>query len=162
GAPRDPASIRRVWEARKKEERARKGEVDSALTGVPAALPALRRAQKLQARAANVGFDWPSIDGVDLKIDEEHRELRDARASGDEQAVYDELGDVLFSVVNLARWLGMDAEAALRSANARFARRFQKVESTANSRGMDLREASLETLESLWQQAKRAIDEGDP
>ncbi len=135
------------WEALKAAERGERQDA-SALAGVALALPALKRAEKLQKRAARVGFDWPDPSGPRAKIDEELAEL-DA-ASPDERAA--ELGDVLFSVVNYARHMDIDAEAALRDASTRFEARFRKVEELTER---PLNEFDIEALEALWQQAKR-------
>jgi ATP diphosphatase len=136
------------WEALKAAERGER-EDSSALAHVALALPALKRAEKLQRRAARVGFDWPDPAGPRAKIDEELAELDDAR-SPDEKL--HELGDLLFSVVNYARHLHIDPESALREAAARFERRFRKVESIAE-RPLD--ELDIDALEALWQRAKR-------
>jgi nucleoside triphosphate diphosphatase len=138
------------WEALKAAERHER-EDNSAVAGVALALPALKRAEKLQRRAARVGFDWADAAGPRTKIDEELAEI-DAAASADERAA--ELGDLLFSVVNYARHLDIDPEAALREASARFEQRFRKVEEIADKplNGMD-----IEELEALWQRAKRLL-----
>ncbi len=137
------------WEALKAAERGERQD-SSALAGVALALPALKRAEKLQKRAARVGFDWPDPSGPRAKIDEELAEL-DA-ASPDERAA--ELGDVLFSVVNYARHMNIDAEAALRDASTRFEARFRKVEELTER---PLKELDIDALEALWQQAKRML-----
>ena len=144
-----------AWEAFKAAERDARGEAPSALDGVPAALPALARALKLQKRAARVGFDWPDAAGALEKLAEEVAELRDETARGDGEALAAELGDVLFSWVNLARFHGVDAEAALRAANAKFARRFRRIEALLRANGREPSGgATLDELEALWQQAK--------
>ncbi|MGB6229975.1 MAG: nucleoside triphosphate pyrophosphohydrolase [Litorimonas sp.] len=130
------------WEALKAEER-----TGRTLDGVALALPALMRAQKLQKRAAKVGFDWPTVDGVYDKLCEEAAELRDAP----EAERHEEAGDLLFSVVNLVRALGIDAEAALRDGNDKFVRRFEAVEDAADG---PLTELSLDEMEAHWQAAK--------
>ena len=125
-------SLRRVWEEQKAEERARKalkGEGDaSALADIPLALPALSRALKLQKRAARVGFDWTETGPILEKLREELAELEEARAAGDRQEIAAELGDILFTVANLARRLEVDAETALRATNVKFERRFRRME----------------------------------
>jgi ATP diphosphatase len=136
------------WESLKADER-RGREDQSALAGVALALPALRRAEKIQRRAARIGFDWPDASGPRAKIDEEMEELEQARDDDEREA---ELGDLLFSVVNYARHLGIDAEAALVQATRRFERRFRMVEQLAD-RPLD--QLDIDQLESLWQQAKR-------
>ncbi len=142
-----------AWEAHKKRERA--GKKQGLLDDVPAALPALLRAVKLQKRASGVGFDWDSAPKVVTKIAEEAAEIVDAQASGAGQArLEEEFGDLLFAVVNLARHLGIDPEAALRGANTKFVRRFGYIERTLRSRDVPLSEASLEEMEVLWREAK--------
>jgi ATP diphosphatase len=138
------------WEALKAAERGER-EDRSALAHVALALPALKRAEKLQRRAARVGFDWPDASGPRAKIEEELAEI-DAAATHDERAW--ELGDLLFSVVNYARHLDIDPEAALREASARFETRFHKVETLSER---PLSEMNIDELEALWQRAKREI-----
>jgi len=151
----------RAWEAQKAEERRAKAEAQGraagALDGVPAALPALTRALKLQRRAARVGFDWPAGDAVsriEAKLAEELAELKAAIAAGDPPAIAEECGDLLFVCVNLLRHLEVDPEAALRTTNAKFERRFRAVETEVAAAGIDLGEAGLERLEAAWQRAK--------
>jgi len=148
------------WERIKAEEReANDGrEQGSELDGVAVALPALARAQKLGRRAANAGFDWPDEDGPRDKIVEELQELAQAGKGGDAAAVADELGDLLFAVVNLARHLGIDAEQALTAANRKFERRFRRMERDVRASGQDLRELAIDVLEDRWQAAKRALE----
>ena len=141
--------VRLQWEQIKAAERARDG-ARSALAGVALSLPALLRAQKLSARAARVGFDWPDAGGPRDKIAEELAEV-DAAATAAERA--EEVGDLLFAVVNYARHLGVDAEGALRAANDKFARRFAAVEERA---GPDMAALPLDALEAHWQAVKAA------
>jgi nucleoside triphosphate diphosphatase len=149
-----------AWEAHKAAERRHKGGDKSALAGVAAALPALIRAVKLQDRAARDGFDWPDVQDVLDKIDEEIAELR-AEISGSNPArIEHELGDILLAVSNLARHLDIDPETALRRANGRFEQRYARMESIAAARGEDFPDLSLEEMEALWQQAKREIADG--
>jgi len=136
-----------LWEIIKAEERKNSSD-DSALAGVALALPALERAAKLQRRAARTGFDWPDISGPRAKIDEELAEL-DAETEHDRRL--EELGDLLFAVVNLARYLNVEAEAALREANRKFERRFRAIEKTPGFTDM-----SLDEMEALWVEAKEA------
>jgi tetrapyrrole methylase family protein/MazG family protein len=136
------------WEELKREE---KGEARSVLDGVPVALPALLQADTYGRRAARVGFDWTEAGGVAEKIREEMAEV-EAAASPEEREA--ELGDLLFAVVNWARWLRVDPEAALRKANARFARRFRAVERLARQRGLDMTALTIDELEALWQEVK--------
>ncbi len=147
------------WEARKAAERAKKGAAEPAagtLDGVARALPALMRAEKLQKRAARVGFDWKTIGPVIDKIEEELGELRSEMAVGNRvpDRIADELGDVLFAVANLARHCKVDPEAALRSTNDKFERRFRYVERRLADQGRRPSEATLEEMEALWQEAK--------
>jgi ATP diphosphatase len=147
------------WEARKAAERAKKNgaaEPAGALDGVARALPALLRAEKIQKRAARVGFDWKSIGPVIDKIEEELGELQHELAAGqqDQARVADELGDVLFAVANLARHCKVDPEAALRSTNDKFERRFRYVEQRLAEQGRKPADATLEEMEALWQEAK--------
>jgi MazG family protein len=141
----DADAVLKQWEAIKKAEK--KGdERKSRLDGVPRGLPALARAEKLQRRAAKDGFDWPDVEGVFAKLDEEVCELRNT-ADG----VADELGDILFTAVNLCRHHGVDADAALRGANRKFERRFRHAEAAA---GCELRSLDAAALDTLWNQAK--------
>jgi ATP diphosphatase len=138
------------WEALKAVERNRH-EDKSALAGVAMALPALKRAEKIQKRAARIGFDWPDASGPRAKIDEELAELEAAASDAERSA---EIGDLLFSVVNLARHLGVDPEAALRGTIERFETRFRHVETIADK---PLSDMNIEALEALWQRAKKAL-----
>jgi len=144
------------WEAEKAKERARLGTApNGVLDGVPVALPALTRAVKLQAKAARVGFDWPSSDEVLTKIDEECRELRDAAHDGTVDAhTVEEYGDLIFAMANLARHLGIDPEAALRGANAKFERRFRHIEKELEARGRTPAQSDLAEMDDLWNDAK--------
>lgn len=141
-----------LWEVIKAEERAAKSD-PSAIAGVALGLPALMRAEKLQKRAGRVGFDWPDADGPRAKIDEELAEV--AEAGDDTRA--EEIGDLLFAVVNWARHLGVDAETALRSANAKFERRFRMMEAQV---GGSIAGRDLAAQEALWLEAKKA-ERGD-
>ena len=142
------------------ELKAREGR-RSAVDGVPGALPALARAARLGEKAAAAGFDWRSPTGVLLKIDEERAEIEEALANGDPQALEDEIGDYLFSVVNLARHLNVDAESALRGTAARFEARFRKMEADITADGHRIRELADPELEARWQRAKAMLaDEG--
>jgi ATP diphosphatase len=147
------------WESRKAAERARKGGdsgPSGALDGVARALPALLRAEKIQKRAARVGFDWTTIGPVIDKIGEELGELRAELDAGkpDPARITDEVGDVLFAVANLARHCRVDPEAALRSTNDKFEKRFRYVEGQLAAQGRKPAEATLEEMEALWQEAK--------
>jgi ATP diphosphatase len=149
-----------AWEVHKAAERARvagaEGRASSLLDGVALGLPALLRAHKLQARAARGGFDWPEASQVLDKIEEEIGELRhEVAAKAEADRLEDEIGDVLFAVVNLARHLGIDSEGALRRTNAKFERRFHAVEQGLAAKGKTPAEASLPEMEDLWVAAKR-------
>lgn len=155
---RDAEHQTAAWETHKAQERAaRLGPQASALDGVARGLPALLRAEKLQRRAARVGFDWPDIRGVLAKLDEEVQELKtEVAADAAPQRLLDEVGDLLFSVVNLARHLKVDAEGALRHANAKFERRFRAVEEALRARGLSPATATLEQMDAAWNLAKQA------
>jgi ATP diphosphatase len=150
------SEVKRRWEQIKVEERQRKNQRGT-LDDVPRALPALSRSQKLQKRAASVGFDWSELDAVRGKVDEELGELAEAVSEGDSSAIESEVGDIFLAMVNLARHLGVDAEAALRHANRRFEDRFSLMETAAERDGSQLSEESLEQLEERWQAAKREL-----
>lgn len=124
------------------------------LETVPKSLPALMRSQKVQKKASNVGFDWDSVEGAFQKIEEESNELKEAYLNGDFAEMENELGDLLFSVVNVSRFLKIDAEEALTLATEKFINRFREVERIARSEGDDLKKLSLEEMEILWQKAK--------
>lgn len=143
----------RDWEAIKAAERAQKAQ-QGTLDGVAVGLPALLRALKLQKRAARVGFDWPATDEVLDKIVEEARELVEARETLTETEVFEEFGDLLFVIANLARHLEIDPESALRAANAKFTRRFERIEALLAERGKTPSDSNLEEMDSLWKQAK--------
>ncbi|MBI2882461.1 MAG: nucleoside triphosphate pyrophosphohydrolase [Candidatus Methylomirabilis oxyfera] len=145
------------WEELKRKERNAAATAPiSALDGVPRELPGLLRAQRLQDKAARVGFDWPDISGVTAKVEEELGELRKAMRSAAPEEIEEELGDVLFSLVNLARFLNVSAEEALRKSTTRFTTRFQYMEAALQRDGRRLGEVDLEEMEQLWQQAKSA------
>ncbi len=144
--------VLRNWEAIKAGERSEAAhEPLSRLAGVPAILPALARAQELADRAARTGFDWPDLEGVLDKVGEEIEELR-ATQNAEERA--EEFGDLLFSLVNVARWLGVDAESALRTACDHFTRRYGEMERLAQAQGQDLADLDLASQDALWEQAK--------
>jgi ATP diphosphatase len=143
-----------AWEAQKAKERGGR-----TLAGVALALPALKRAEKLQARAARVGFDWPDAEPVLLKIAEEAREVWEAREEGPDR-VEEEVGDLLFVAANLARHLGVDPEAALRRANAKFERRFATVEDRLRERGRRPEDSTLEEMDAIWDEVRAADRRG--
>jgi len=148
-------AVERAWARHKR----RRSDEASVLAGVAPTLPALLQAERLTRKAAGVGFDWNDVEGVLAKLDEEVEELRRSLDGGegdsrDEDAVTEEVGDLLFTVANLARHLQVDAEGALAAANAKFRRRFEDVERTLGERGRRLDEATLEEMESAWREAK--------
>lgn len=153
----DEAELHKAWESAKARERDEQSKVQKAsiLDGVAQALPALKRAQKLQKRAAAVGFDWPNVEPVLAKIEEEIAELREAMKNNDSRAMQEEMGDVIFSCVNLSRHITVDAEEALRGCNAKFERRFAHVEAQVKASEMDFEQHSIEELEEYWQVAKK-------
>ena len=157
-AVRDSSDVLRNWQQIKKAEKGEEGEPASLLGDIPHHMPALAYALSLQKRAARTGFDWPQIEGVEDKVAEELRELK--RAQGP-QARLHELGDLLFAMVNLARWLKVDAEEALRLANRRFQRRFHHMERLCRERGLDFAHLSAAEQDELWEAAKRAEVEED-
>ncbi|MET3679412.1 MULTISPECIES: nucleoside triphosphate pyrophosphohydrolase [unclassified Pseudomonas] len=151
------AQVKSRWEEIKAEERAEKSQPEqlSLLDDVPAALPALSRAAKLQKRAATVGFDWPAALPVLDKVREELDEVLQAMADGDVDALEDEIGDLLFAAVNLARHLKHDPEHALRRANRKFERRFRFIEQALRDSGRPIEDCNLDELDALWGEAKR-------
>jgi tetrapyrrole methylase family protein/MazG family protein len=140
------------WEKLKEKERKDKKQEKGLLDGIPVALPALEQAQEYQDRAARVGFDWPEIEGVLDKIAEEIAEVKNAT---NEQELTAELGDLLFALVNLARWKKVDSESALRGTNMKFKKRFAYVEQGAKKQGWSLSDLSLEEMDGLWNEAKK-------
>lgn len=153
-APRDAADQTARWDAIKAAERGDQ-QRSSALDGVPGSLPSLAHAYAIQRKAAKVGFDWPDVGGALAKVAEETAELNAELVADDPAAITDELGDVLFALVNVARHLGVEPETALRAATTKFARRFRAVEALAAERGVDLRASDLAVLDELWDEAKR-------
>jgi ATP diphosphatase len=153
-AARDPAAQTAAWEADKARERAARDET-GVLDGIALALPAMHRAQKLTARAARAGFDWPDAGAVLAKLDEEIAELRAELPAADAARIEDELGDMMFVLVNLARKLGHQAEACLAAANAKFERRFRAVEDALAREGLTPAQATLDEMETLWAAAKQ-------
>jgi len=148
------AQVLKNWDATKRQQKGR----DSVLDGVPRAMPALARAQEISKRAARVGFEWDSIDGVLDKLREEETELRQAIESGDSGRIASELGDLLFTVVNIARHADIDAEQCLRQMVDRFTVRFQWMEAEAARQNRPLESLSPDEWEDLWQQAKHELD----
>ena len=152
------AGVLANWERLKEDERKDKngqdpaGEIKGLLDGVGKTLPSLSRAQEFQSRAAHVGFDWPDIEGVKEKLLEEWREVA---AASDKDQLEKELGDLLFSAVNLVRWYQLDAETTLRKANQRFFHRFKFIEAGARKMNRNLSDLSMDEMEALWQEAKQ-------
>jgi len=155
--PRNGREVRKIWREVKKQE-AKDGPKKFLLEGLPLGLPALIRAQRMTERAARVGFDWPRLEGVWAKVREEIRELKHAEIKGRLRGREEELGDVLFSFVNLARHYGLSAEEALRKANRRFAERFRRVEAEVRRQGLSLEEVSLKEMDRLWNRAKKKTE----
>ena len=148
------AEVKQQWEIIKSNERADQKHLTGLLSNLPSHLPSLLHADRIGRRASVVGFDWQSIDDVDKKISEEFGELNRARTEGDAAAIEEELGDLLFSVANLARHLKVEPEAALRAANQKFTNRFTELEDSFRNRGIALRDASIEEMETEWQRIK--------
>ncbi len=147
-----PEEVLFQWDDRKKEE----GKLrDSILEGIPIALPALSRAYKIQSRVAKVGFDWDNVEGIFDKLTEEFNELKEAVESGIKDKIEEEVGDVLFSIVNIARFLKIDPETALRKTNQKFEERFKKLEKLASERGKSFKEMTLSEMDALWEEIKK-------
>jgi MazG family protein len=149
----DSGEVLQQWEAIKRKE---KGGNAGVLDSVATSLPALLRAQTLQKKAARVGFDWPDAEPVFAKLEEETAEIREAVSWNDPAAIEAEIGDLLFSAVNLARKLGVDAETALAGSNKRFIARFQHIEQTLSAEGRRVEDTPLEELDRIWELAKDA------
>lgn len=156
--------LREAWEAQKSRERAARSDEgrSGALDGVAHALPALMRAAKLQGRASREGFDWPETMEIFFKIEEELDELKHEMDEGaGRERIQDEMGDLLFALVNLARHLELDPEQALRGANDKFERRFRGMEKSLEATGRKMRECGLDELDALWESVKRAEKQED-
>ena len=149
---RDADSVKKNWERLKKAE---KQERKSVLEGIPRALPALIYAQRMQEKAASVGFDWDDVPPILEKIDEETKELKSALETEDQTRIKEEVGDLLFTIVNLARKLHLDAESALKETARKFSKRFQYIEEQYRQNGENINEASLEELDSFWELSKK-------
>lgn len=149
---RDAEQVLVNWEKLKNEER--KAEDKSVLAGVPPALPALLKASRLTEKAARVGFDWRRAEDVFEKIEEEVAELRHEVAGNDRERIHDEIGDLLFTIANIARKLDVNAEEALQSANRKFRRRFEAMERSVRAEGRNLDQLTLEQMDALWDEAK--------
>ncbi len=156
----DPQAVAENWERIKASERSKKGEQDtSILAGIARGLPEFTRCLKLQKRAARIGFEWPDIASVLVKLDEEVAELKEAIDHDDYDATEDELGDVLLVLTNVARQQGIDPAQALRRANEKFERRFRAMESTAQAEGRALADMDLDAQEALWQSVKKKLNQ---
>src|SRR5499426_1927657 len=161
-----PEEVIKNWEAIKAEEKAQKlkhrtPEQRSLLEGIPSKLPAIHEAHQISSRAARVGFDWPNIEGIFDKLQEEMHELKEVISSGGEESrrerLEDEIGDMLFVIVNIARYLQIDSESALKRANRKFKARFHYMEGELAKQGKSLEETPLEEMEALWQKAKSEV-----
>lgn len=158
-----PEEVIKNWEAIKAQERAAKlkdrtAEQRSLLEGIPSKLPAIHEAHQISSRAARVGFDWPDVEGIFEKLQEEVRELREVIAEGNDgdrrERLEDEIGDMMFVIVNIARYLKIDSESALKRANRKFKSRFQFMERELAKQGKTLEQVTLDEMEKLWQKAK--------
>ena len=147
-----PEEVTKQWQDRKREEGKLK---DSALEGVPKELPSLLRAHRLQSRAAKVGFDWAKVEDVFEKLDEELEEFKEALEKKDKKEIEDELGDIFFVLVNISRFVGVNAEEALRKTISKFISRFRYIEMTAADEGRQLSDMTLEEMDALWNEAKK-------
>jgi tetrapyrrole methylase family protein / MazG family protein len=143
------------WEQIKKNEKEGKVEAPSLVGGIPGHLPALQKAHRLQEKTGRVGFDWPDIEGALTKVREEFEELAGARDEKSKERIFEEMGDVLFSLVNACRFMGIQPEEALQSACAKFTRRFQHIERVAAGLGRSLKDMTLEEMDAIWDEAKK-------
>jgi len=139
------------WEYAKHKEKKRESRLD----GVPNSLPALTRAQRLQEKASYTGFDWEKIEQVWGKVNEEIQELKEAHSNGNKSHIEEEIGDVIFSIVNLARFLNISAESALRKTNRKFTTRFKAVEDELKQRGKEVEDSNLEEMDKIWNSVKK-------
>jgi len=155
GTAKTPEQVKQRWDEIKAEEKKQKNKPSGLLASVPRSLPALVEATQLTGRAAGVGFDWENADQVLEKLNEELKELAQARVSARRDELEDELGDLLFVLVNLARFLDVDPEQALRRTNRKFRERFAHIERKLAENGKTLSESSLEEMDALWREAKR-------
>jgi MazG family protein len=155
----DSRELLKHWEEIKAAEKQRSGSTTrkkSLLDGIPESMPALYTAYQLTSKASRVGFDWTAIEGIRDKFLEEFEELKEALANNDQKRVQEEVGDLLFSALNIARYLQIDPETALRKANRKFSRRFREMERSAGEQGKNLRELDLDEMEKIWQDLKRS------
>ena len=149
-----PFNAKQNWEAAKHDEKKRESRLD----GVPGTLPALTRSQRLQEKASYAGFDWKKVEQVWEKVHEEIGELKEAEEKGITEQIEEEIGDTLFSVVNLSRFLGISAETALRKTNRKFTSRFAQVEKELKKRGKKVEDSSLEEMDEIWNMVKNHVD----
>lgn len=156
-----PDEVLANWDAIKRADRGQQS-VSSAMDGIPRGLPGLMRSEKIQNKAAKVGFDWPEVSGAMDKLREEVGELQEGIDAGDIENIKEELGDVLFSAVNVARFYKLDSEELMRSACAKFIRRFKYLEEHAAEKGMRLEDMSLGQLEEIYQQGRRDLEGKEP
>ena len=152
----DAAAVLKTWDAVKRKTKGNTTQ-STLLRNLPSSLPALMRAAKVQDRAARVGFDWPTVDGALEALTSETAELKEAIAEGDNAHIEEEFGDLLFSAVNVSRFLKTDAELSLNAATEKFIRRFSRVEALAAERGIDMQTSSLQELDALWDIAKTLV-----
>jgi len=163
GSARTPGEVKQRWDEIKTEELRQRGRSrEGLLDGVSRALPALVEAQQISSKASRTGFDWQNAGQIVGKLHEELAEMEEARASGDRAGLEHEIGDLLGTLVNLARFLDLDAEQALRGANARFRRRFGYIERRLAERGRPAGEATLEEMDALWEEAKAVEETAGP
>lgn len=155
-----PDKVLDTWDAIKRTDR--RQSAASAMDGIPKALPSLMRAEKIQHKAAKLGFDWPVVGGAMYKLREETDELQQGIDAGDLENIEEELGDALFSIVNVARFFKIDSEAALHKACAKFIRRFQYLEEGAAAEGRSLSELSLAEMEGIYQRARQELEGKEP
>ena len=156
-----PDEVLANWDAIKRADRGQQS-VASAMDGIPRGLPGLMRSEKIQNKAAKVGFDWPEVSGAMDKLREEVGELQEGIDAGDIENIKEELGDVLFSAVNVARFYKLDSEELMHSACAKFIRRFKYLEEHAAEKGMRLEDMSLGQLEEIYQQGRRDLEGKEP
>ena len=149
-----PGAVVEQWEQIKSREQEGKGEKRALLAGVPKAMPALARANEISTRVAAVGFEWTRAEDVILKIEEEVAELREAALHETPERAEEEMGDLLFSISNLARKMGIEAESALRKANDKFTKRFTALEEVFETRGRSIHDATLDEMEAVWHEVK--------
>lgn len=157
----DSDEVLQNWDNIKRRDRGQQKE-HSAMSGISSALPALMRAQKIQSRAGKIGFDWPDAHGAFLKLEEEVSELKDGMDNDDRENIAEELGDIIFSAVNVARFYNLDAEELVLKSCKKFIKRFEYMEEKAESKGLKLRELSLSEMEEIYQQGRQELEGKEP